>query len=400
MWGDGEECKACFSKVKRSFKFFFQLSIVRRTKKPGSARWLASYLTKSACIAITQALFTEMLAMTEDRGSAGGKARAEALSKTARVEIARRGGQARWESEIGQVTHEGVLQIAGNQIPCYVTEAGVRLISGRQMQEALRLVDEAPRSGQKPGSRMGRLLNKKTLKPLFLEKIGVDHMRPIKTTTKDSGAVISGFRAEILADICDVMLDAKSRGLLSTSRDIVIADQCVILIRSFAKVGLAALVDEATGYQAVRPKDALQQYLDMVLRSELAAWSKRFPDEFYENIYKLNNWPWPGMKKNRFSVVAHWTNDLVYERIGHGVLAELQARSPKDANGNRSNKLHQWLSDEIGHPLLAQHLHSLLMFQRLAISSGYGWRRFVKMVDQVLPKKGATLELALTDTTE
>ena len=46
-------------------------------------------------------------------------------------------------------------------------------------------------------------------------------------------------------------------------------------------------------------------------------------------------------------------------------------------------------------PLLAQHLHSLIMFQRLAISNGYGWKRFVRMVDQVLPKRGTTLELPL-----
>ena len=45
--------------------------------------------------------------------------------------------------------------------------------------------------------------------------------------------------------------------------------------------------------------------------------------EFYENIYKLKGWPWPGMSKNRFSVVAHYTNDLVYERVAPGLLAEL-----------------------------------------------------------------------------
>ena len=31
---------------------------------------------------------------------------------------------------------------------------------------------------------------------------------------------------------------------------------------------------------------------------ELAAWAKKFPGEFYENIYKIKGWPWPGMQKN------------------------------------------------------------------------------------------------------
>jgi hypothetical protein len=38
-------------------------------------------------------------------------------------------------------------------------------------------------------------------------------------------------------------------------------------------------------------------YLEQLIRKELAAWAKKFPDEFYENIYKLKGWPWPGMKK-------------------------------------------------------------------------------------------------------
>jgi hypothetical protein len=36
------------------------------------------------------------------------------------------------------------------------------------------------------------------------------------------------------------------------------------------------------------------------------------------------------------------------------------------------------------------------MFQRLAIANGFGWQRFLKMVDQVLPKKGSTFELPLS----
>jgi hypothetical protein len=43
--------------------------------------------------------------------------------------------------------------------------------------------------------------------------------------------------------------------------------------------------------------------------------------------------------------------------------------------------------------MLAQHLHSLIMMQRVAIGSGYGWQRFVNMVDQAMPRKGDTLQL-------
>jgi hypothetical protein len=107
----------------------------------------------------------------------------------------------------------------------------------------------------------------------------------------------------------------------------------------------------------------------------------------------LKGWVWPGMKKNRYSVVGHYINDLVYKRLGPGVLNELMRKSPKNEHGHRPNKLHQWLTDDIGDPMLAQHLHSLIMMQRVAIGSGYGWQRFVNMVDQAMPRKGDTLQL-------
>ncbi len=143
----------------------------------------------------------------------------------------------------------------------------------------------------------------------------------------------------------------------------------------------------------VRPQDALQLYLEKIIRKELAAWAKKFPDEFYENIYTLKGWPWPGMQKNRYSVVAHYTRDLVYERIAPGLLEQLELKSPLNDKGPRPNELHQWLTEEVGDPMLAQHLYSIIMFQRLAIKSGFGWNRFVNMVDKVLPKRGDTLEL-------
>ena len=173
------------------------------------------------------------------------------------------------------------------------------------------------------------------------------------------------------------------------------AKQAELLTRALAKTGIIALIDEATGYEKVRPQNALQAYFEMVIRKELAAWAKRFPDEFYENIYKLKGWKWPGMNKNRYSVVAHYTNDLVYRRLGTGILDELQAKSPKNDKGQRSNKLHQWLTEDIGHPMLAQHLHAIVMFQRLAIANGHSWKRFLLSVDQVIPKRGSTMELPL-----
>ena len=101
------------------------------------------------------------------------------------------------------------------------------------------------------------------------------------------------------------------------------------------------------------------------------------------------------MSKNRYSVVGHYTNDLVFERIAPGLVRELQSKTPKDEKEHRRDRMHQWLTEDVGDPMLAQHLHSLMMFQRLAIANGYSWTRFIHMVDQVLPRRGAILELPL-----
>ena len=76
--------------------------------------------------------------------------------------------------------------------------------------------------------------------------------------------------------------------------------------------------------------------------------------------------------------------------------------SGKNDKGYRPNRLHQWLTEDIGNPMLAQHLHAIMMFQRLAISNGQSWKRFLLSVDQVLPKRGSTMELPLgiNDSTE
>jgi hypothetical protein len=245
------------------------------------------------------------------------------------------------------------------------------------------------------GARVPLYLAFKNLVPFIEKHLGSVHPEPLMYRNA-TGQLAHGIPAEYIPKICEIWLDARKDGVLGPRQE-EIATRAEILIRALAQVGIVALVDEATGYQDVRPQQALQKYLEALIRKELAAWAKRFPDEFYENIYKLKNWPWPGMGKNRYSVVAHYTRDLVYERLAPGVLEELERKSPKNEKGERPNRFHQWLTDDVGHPLLAQHLHALLMFQRLAIANGYGWQRFVKMVDQVLPKKDSTLELALSE---
>jgi hypothetical protein len=333
--------------------------------------------------------------MSELKESAnGGIARAAALTKTERVEIAKTAADARWSKEMPEILCEGMLPLGNVSIPSYVTTDGQRLISGRGMQEALRLVDEeVPLSGQKPGSRMTRLLNNKKLKPLIFKAKSPDHFLPIKARWK--GKIINGYNAEMLADICDGMLAARSEGLTLNARQAIVTAQCEVLMRAFAKVGITALIDEATGYQKLRPADGLRTVFDLILKKELASWFKRFPDEFYENIYKLKGWEWQGMAKNRYQVVAHYTNDLLYERIMPGLPEEFNRRNPKNTKGHRPYK-NQQLLNEIGEKLFAQQMFTILAVQRACLNKTRDkWGYFTRMIDEILPKKGKAQQLDL-----
>jgi len=328
----------------------------------------------------------------ENIGSIGGRVRAQLLSRERRIEIARQGADKRWHGESPKVLCAGELKLGGVVIPCYVTVEGQRLISGRAMQEALRLVsEENPTGTEKPGSRLTRLLNNKKLKPLIYKDKSPDHFSPV--LIRWQGRTINGFNGEMLADICEGMLQARAEGLLITARQEIVSAQCEVLLRGFARVGIAALIDEATGYQAIRPAEALKAYLETILKKELSPWLKHFPDEFYENIYRLKEWPWPGMSKNRYSVVGHYTTNVIYQRLAPGLQEEFEKLNPKDEKGKRKHKNFQWF-DEPGERLFAQQMFTVLSLQRAALRrSGNKWHAFLRMMDEILPKKGTTLPM-------
>lgn len=336
----------------------------------------------------------------------GGLARAQRLSPEERSAIAATAARKRWEvrttsTDILKVLYKGELDLVGMKLPCAViqgpngiqrvlSEHGVtNAILGTRSGASKRL----KKAAEEGGALLPIFVAPRQLKP-FIDKELVDG--PLKPLDCDDGSrVIRNYDASILAAVCNLWLTAREAGALQ-KQQLPKAQKAEILLRALAKTGIVALIDEATGYEKVRPQNALQSYLEMLVRKELAAWAKKFPDEFYENIYRLKGWQWPGMGKNRYSIVAHYTRDLVYERLAPGLLTELERKSPKNEKGNRANRLHQWLTSEIGDPMLAQHLHSLVMFERLALANGYGWKKFLGMIDQVLPKRGATLPLPLT----
>jgi hypothetical protein len=341
-----------------------------------------------------------------DIAAQGGHARAAKLTAEERSAIATEAAKKRWAERPPTATaphvlegFKSVLDLAGMKLPCAIVQGpnGIqRVISENGITNAILgsrsgASKRLKKAASEGGAPLPLFIAPSQLKR-FIDKDLVDGpLTPIDYV--DGDRTVRGYDARVLVAVCDIWLRAREAGALQTQQ-LAKAQKAEILTRALAHTGIVALVDEATGYEKIRPQNALQEFLGIMLRKELAAWVKKFPDEFYENIYKLKGWKWPGMSKNRYSVVGHYTNNLVFDRLAPGLLKELRIRSPRNERGRR-DPLHLWLTDDIGDPMLAQHLHSLIMLQRLAIANKVGWHRFLHMVDQVLPRRGDTLQLPL-----
>lgn len=322
------------------------------------------------------------------RKASGGYARARVLSAEERRESARKAALARWSGDLPRATHEAPIHIGDSTLMAAVLPDGKRLLSQGTFLRALgrSRTPKAGTGGLTTSEGLPFFLQADRLNPFISEDLKVA-AAPIIFVSKTGHRTV-GYEAQLLPMVCEVYLkfrDSLQGEVPSQYRRIVSA--CDLLMRGLARVGIIALIDEATGYQEVRDRLALQAILDKFLSNELAAWAKRFPDEFYQQIFRLRGWEWKGMSGKRPHAVAWYTNDLVYERLAPGILEELQRRNPSDGHGRRKAKHHQWLTDDVGHPALAQHLYAVIGLMRVSVT----WSQFMTNINLAFPKRGANL---------
>src|SRR5882724_7860044 len=319
--------------------------------------------------------------LTDTIQSMGGKARREALAPDERSEIAKKAAEARWS--LPRATHEGELVLGNTSIPCAVLEDGTRLLTQMGFLKAL---GRSPRARGGEGSSIDGMvpfLAADNLKP-FITKPLLRSTSPIRSRTlHGKGTPAFGYRAELLPQVCEVSLRAREQEKLHFSQRH-IAKMAELIIRGLANIGIVALVDEATGYQYHRARRALAEILEQFIAKELQEWTRTFPSEFYEQIFRLRNWRFHSEsvgKGHRPQVIGHYTNDIVYKRLAPGVLDELKKKNPK-VDGRRRHKLFQWLTGEIGHPKLRSHIDGVLALMRVSDT----WAQFRQFLKKAFPR--------------
>jgi len=318
--------------------------------------------------------------------SKGGLARAQRLTPERRREIAIAAAEKRWGRELPEAKLPGIVKIADMEFPCAVLSDGTRVLTQSNFMDLMGMYRSGALSVRRgpaddEGAQMPLYLAFKNLKPFITKHLGDVHTKPLRYRGIEGGQIANGIPAEIIPKICDVWIDAKNSGVLR-KRQLLVAAKAEIVMRGLAHVGIIALVDEATGYQDERARDALASILEAFVAKELRKWVKTFPADFYKELFRLRGWRYTGTCK-RPAMVGLITNELVYARLAPGVLDELRRKNPLDEKGHRKNKHHQWLTDDLGHPKLLQHLSALIALMRASTT----WRQFQGMVNIALPKQ-------------
>ena len=324
--------------------------------------------------------------------SRGGQARAKSLSPSERSAIARKAARERWSSQVLPAicgSADNPLSIGGVEIECYVLEDGTRVVTQRSF---MRAIGRKHRSGNVTAvgdeEALPPFLNARSLRNYVTDDL-VSDSRPV-TFTLPRGGRAKGYKAELLPVVCELYLRARQDGALPSNQEH-IAAQAEILVRGLAQTGIIALVDEATGYQEIRARDALAKILESFVEKELQAWVRTFPDDFYKEIFRLRGLQYPpkdglGARPQYF---GNLTNDVVYKRLAPGVLEELKRVQRKGKTGKPKDKLFQHLTQNTGYPKLREHLGSVVTLMKMSPD----WDTFKLHLDRIHPKYDETIPL-------
>jgi hypothetical protein len=321
--------------------------------------------------------------MGETPQQRGGRARAERLTPEERSKIASAGGAARWgdmtareRSALPRASHMGERKVDGWVIPLFNLFDGRRLFSERGF---LSLIGVRGR-GSTGGHRLNAILRDPLLKSFFSLEILVAIENPIRFISPTETLVL-GYEAEVLSEFCIGFTKARSAGILITEVQRRYAEYCENLVHAYARMGIEAWIDEATGFQTERKRDALHRILERYLSAHWATWAKTFPDDYYEQVFRLRAWKYDPASLAKPQVLGHITNDIVYSRLAPGVLTALREKNPV-VDGRRIRKHHQWLTRDYGHPELKRYIDKLIFLMQGSTS----WRSFHAALQRSAPR--------------
>jgi hypothetical protein len=298
----------------------------------------------------------------------GGLARAKSLSQNDLRIQGKNAAKARWDAarnaakaledptRTPEALCEGLLEIGSVQIECYVLDSLKRVIHKRGMAKALGMKSEGGNAFMKTmgrkglGSQIGEDLRSKLDNPIIF-----------KTLTTDPG---HGYDATILIDICAAILDASKAGRLGAGQA-ALAVQAEIIIRASAKLGIVAMVDEATGFIADKRREKYKDLFREFIREEIRLYDEpQFPDQLFDVIYKIYGLPRKADSNTHPQFFGKFIRKYIYQPLANSNGAILEMLDEKNpvvyVNGGRRYKMYNFLSEVVGMPALKSHFWQVI----------------------------------------
>lgn len=319
--------------------------------------------------------------------SRGGAARAKRLTSEERRSIAVQAAQARWkrakdQGRIPTAATDGVLTIGDVGLEVFVLDDRRRVISKRAMANALNLKSQG-------GNAFMRTMSRKGIQSVTSANLASKINNSISFYTP-RGELADGYDAETLIEICDALIEARNQQKLYKSQ-FFLALQAEIIVRSAAKLGIIALVDEATGY-VDKTRDEYRKLFESFIRDEFRQWEKEFPDKFFDMIYRLY-----GLKRQQPDSTkhpqffGHFIRKYVYHPLANSngaILEQLQEKNPVVYDsGGRRYKFFQYLTNQIGMSSFRQHLWQVVGIGESAADRIHFERGFYRAFPEAIPKK-------------
>ena len=326
--------------------------------------------------------------------SMGGTNRAKRLTKAERTAIAHQGAMARWSDRnppVHQAIDEGQLTFGDLEFRAAVLndENNSRVISGHEFMKVMGIYRSGALSKRRQSGSddlyVPLFLAQKNLLPFILQDAElVEALRaPVLYRGKLSRSIGVGILGTVLRRICGVWVRAHQAGVLGRSQ-VKVAEKASVLLDRLADVAIIALIDEATGYQKRRARDELQKILKAYIAEELLPWAKRFPDSYYEHLYRVRGWEYKPQSNARTAYIGKLTNHLIYDKLPPGVLAELRQKNPVNPRTKRRKKTHhELLTSDVGHPHLQNQLNAVTTLLRASPDSD--WEFFERLVKRAYP---------------
>ncbi|HEV7645914.1 MAG TPA: P63C domain-containing protein [Pyrinomonadaceae bacterium] len=319
----------------------------------------------------------------------GAIALAEKMTPEERSARAKNAAVARWGEKIAKETHPGILSIGNKDLRCGVIEGGIRVFSTRGFTRAMGGTGTGTKSSSENGApQLPGFLLSANIKPFVSVDLMARLLSPIEYQPKHGGRSAFGYEAKLLPEICEVILDANEDGPLRPNQQHLVKTANTLL-RGFARVGIIALVDEATGYQDERTKDELAKILDAYIEEDLKPYMPLFPNEFFKQIYRLYGWEYkPGNTKSP-RYIGKFINKYIYNALPPGVPEELRKLNPSNEKYQRKHKNFQFLTDAVGEPHLDKQITAVTTIMKLSEEpKGFDalFRRvFAKQYQKALP---------------